>query len=147
MPMISLYLHVSERNLVTFSWIDVNLFCVLIEYISDELHYQSNFDSVILSVTICDAFAFVYCLDRIGTLLDVANRAVLATFNFAHILEHNGMSSQVRMSTATITSLGEKLFIALGTVSGHIFFTDFAPSSFNTPMKTCHEVSMYNFRT
>ncbi|KAK6031182.1 hypothetical protein OSTOST_02670 [Ostertagia ostertagi] len=87
---------------------------------------RCEFSSHVLSVTICENFSFVYSTDRAGVLLDVVNKKVIARFGFSAILSRYGIKSHVRITSMTVMSNEQSVFIMLGTVSGHVFFTSFA---------------------
>ncbi|KAJ1367538.1 hypothetical protein KIN20_028468 [Parelaphostrongylus tenuis] len=105
--------------------------------------YWEYFNSVILSVNICGIYALIYCVDRIGRLLDVTRRTVVATLNFDDALNYHSIKSVMRISTIAVTSIGAKMFITVGTVSGHLFYTDFIPFSSNVLMDSSYQINKH----
>ncbi|WKY14411.1 hypothetical protein Q1695_000173 [Nippostrongylus brasiliensis] len=103
-----------------------------------------KFGSFILSVAVYDHFAFVYDVERIGTLVNIATRSLVATFHFGELLTLNGIKQHMKITTAVVMPSGEnRLSLMLGTVSGHVFFGTFSVGSVGNSVKTSRELNVH----
>ncbi|KAK5973168.1 hypothetical protein GCK32_018101 [Trichostrongylus colubriformis] len=101
-----------------------------------------EFNSHILSVTICENYAFVNNTDRTGVLLDVVNRKITATFDLSGISKY-GIKSHIRVTSMVLMKAAQSMFIMLGTVSGHVFFTSFVASSTGVTVTSMRQVRVH----
>lgn len=97
----------------------------------------------ILSVAICENFAFVYTSDRTGTLLDVPDRRIAATFDFSETLDLIGITSRMKITSTSVISADDALFVIAGTLSGHVFYASCAAGSLSATVDSSRALNAH----